>query len=75
MAKGSEQKQRKVDTDSDRFPKAKDALTRISQYGDLPDEPVERIEIHAGAGGELTFRWWPARSDDSDFGYIGPDGD
>jgi hypothetical protein len=72
LAKETKEAKPKVDTDTDRYPNAVDAMRRIIQTADLPEGPVERIEVTFLAGGDATYRVWAARAVESEGGYIPP---
>jgi hypothetical protein len=59
---GSGQAARK--TDVDRYPDWADALRRIVAEADLPEGPIERLEVTTLANGDITCRIWPARAEE-----------
>lgn len=62
-----------IDTDADRYPDAKTALSRISNDLDFPSSGVERIEIRFLANGEGVYRIWEPRAEEpTDQGLLPP---
>lgn len=59
-----------MDTDADRHGNARQVLQRLLDQGDLPDTPVELVEIHVFAGGDLSFRVRQPRAEEFDLGYV-----
>lgn len=68
------EKQASFDPDTDRYPTAKNALQRIIAEGELPDGPIEWLEVTALASGECTYRIRLPRSEDTEGGYLPPEG-
>ena len=58
-----------VDTDVDRYPNIYDVLVKLQHDANLPNEPIERIEVTALASGECTYRYWLARAEEPEGGY------
>jgi hypothetical protein len=61
-----------VDTDTDRYPDLKGVVASILDDPNLPQGPVERLEVTCLASGEATYRVWAARAEDPEGGYIPP---
>lgn len=60
-----------VDTDTDRYPDAKQALARISNDVDFPTGQVARVEVQFLANGEGVYRMWKPREDEpSEQGHL-----
>jgi hypothetical protein len=59
-----------VDTDLDRYPILRDVLAALDANEDIPDTPIERLELTALASGEATYRYWPARAEESEGGAM-----
>lgn len=71
MAKQSEaEAPKKFDHNADRHPTFPEALRRILSEAELPDGPVERLEVFVHASGEVTYRVWEPRAEESTGGYI-----
>lgn len=64
------QKERLFDSDVDHHPTFTRALRRILQESEIEDEPIERLEVFIHASGELTYRYWRPRAEESDGGYL-----
>ena len=71
--KSSQQGSAGFDADADRYPGAIQGLRRVLRDGNLPDEPVEWLEIQFLASGEAVYRWRLPRADEDDGGYLGPE--
>lgn len=56
----------------DRYPNIYDLLAVLQEAGDLPNEPIERLEVTALASGEATYRFWRVRAEESEGGYLPP---
>lgn len=56
----------------DRYPEFNQAMRRIIQEADIPDGPIERVEVTFLASGEATYRVWQARAEESEGGYLPP---
>lgn len=69
----SEDQQGQADHDVDRYPTWERLLTRLRGAELVPEGQVSRVEIECGAGGDVTYRYWEARSEEYEFSYIGPD--
>ena len=61
-----------MDTDKDLYRTPEQALRAVIREEDFPSDPVDRIEVHFLASGELTWRAWPARADEPIGGYLAP---
>lgn len=66
----SKSKQSEIDTDQDRYPTFKAALSRIARESEFADTAVERLEVHCFASGEATYRIWLPRAEDPEGGYF-----
>jgi hypothetical protein len=62
-----------LDTDSDRYPTFNRAMRRILEHAELPETPIERLEVNFLASGDATYRYWEPRAEESDGGYIPPE--
>jgi hypothetical protein len=60
------------DHNVDRYPEFGPAMRRIVAEAEIPDGPIERIEVTFLADGSATYRVWAPRADESDGGYIPP---
>lgn len=69
-ARRSKEDQLEVDHNQDRYPKAVEGLRRIVQSAELPDGPIERLEVTFLASGEATYRVWEPRAEVSEGGYL-----
>lgn len=58
--------------DADRYPTFNQALRRIQTETEIPDGPVERLELHCHASGEVTYRVWGPRAEEPEGGYLPP---
>lgn len=56
-----------VHHDIDRYPNIYDVLSDLADAGDLPNVPVERVELTCLANGEVNCRWWEARAEEAEF--------
>jgi hypothetical protein len=56
-----------VDHDLDRYPNIYDVLATLQHSADLPNVPIEKVEVTCLANGELNCRWWEARAEEPDF--------
>lgn len=63
---------RPMDTDADRHPTFVQALRRILQEAEIPDIAIERLEVFVHASGDVTYRMWAPRAEDSEGGYLPP---
>lgn len=59
-----------LDTDRDRYPSFSKLLRKILEEVELPDAPVERLEVTCLASGEATYRIWSARAEEPEGGYL-----
>lgn len=66
-------KGKKVDTDSDRYPTLDKVLSAIQQQVSTEVTVVERFELTALANGEANYRVWPPRADEPIGGFL-PEG-
>jgi hypothetical protein len=57
---------------ADRYPPLTKVLQTIIGQADLPEGPVERLEVHVFASGDATYRVWEPRADESEGGYLEP---
>lgn len=55
---------------ADRYPNIYDLLRALEESGELPNGPVERLEITCLASGEATYRMWEPRAEESEGGYL-----
>jgi hypothetical protein len=63
-----------IDPNVDRYPDLDRVIRHIEDDLDLPDGPIERLELTFLASGEATYRVWAARAEDPEGGYIPPPG-
>ena len=70
MAKETQKAPAKVDHNRDRYPELRDAISRFLDSGNLPDGPVERVELTFLANGEGNCRVWPARAEEPDSVFL-----
>lgn len=54
----------------DRYPSASQALRRVAAHGELPQAPVEWLEIQAQANGDLVYRYRLPRALEDDGGFV-----
>jgi hypothetical protein len=54
----------------DKYPKLKKILAELVQADDIPDVPIERLELTTLANGDATYRYWEARAEESEGGFI-----
>lgn len=75
MAKlaGTTEQEAPFDPDVDRHPDFNRAMRRILQEADIPDGPIERLEVFFHASGDATYRIWAPRAEDSEGGYLPPE--
>lgn len=67
----SQPEQTELNTDVDRYPDAKKALSRISNDLDFPTGQVGRLEVQFLANGEGVYRMWAPREDEpSEQGHL-----
>jgi hypothetical protein len=59
-----------VDTDQDRYPSFTQALRSIIEHAELGEDACERLEVNTFANGDVTYRFWPPRAEESVGGYI-----
>jgi hypothetical protein len=59
-----------IDPDVDRYPTFVQGMRRILQEAEIPDVPVDRLEVNFLASGECTYRYWTARNEESDGGVL-----
>ena len=59
-----------IDTDQDRYPDFAKVLRGLLNEAEIPDGPVERIEVTTLANGEATYRVWAARAEEAVGGVI-----
>ena len=55
------------DPDSDRYPDFGQVLAKLQDDENLPEGPIERLEIACHASGDATWRVWQPRAEE----YIG----
>jgi hypothetical protein len=72
MSETSGENGRSFDTNEDRYPSFFEVLRRVMDETDLPDGPVERLEVTCLASGEATYRVWAAREIEPQGGYLQP---
>lgn len=70
IAKGSEAQQDQAHHNVDRYPTFRQAISKIMEEGNLPQGPIERLEVTALASGEVTYRWWAPRALEPEGGYF-----
>lgn len=70
MAKTPQQEQKQLDPNKDHHVPFRTALRRILDEGKIEEGPVERVEVFIHASGELTYRYWPPRAEESEGGYL-----
>jgi hypothetical protein len=58
-----------VNFDVDRYPTLASVLRAIKGDEDLPDGPIERLEIYANASGDASTRVWTPRAEEPVIGY------
>jgi hypothetical protein len=56
----------------DRHEDFRSALQRILAEGNIEEGPVERLEVFIHASGDLTYRYWAPRAEESEGGYLPP---
>lgn len=54
----------------DRYPNIYDLLAAIQESGNLPNVPLERLEVTALASGEAQYRYWLPRAEEPEGGYL-----
>ena len=59
------------DHNVDRYPDFADVLAALQDAEDLPDGPLERVEITTLASGEATCRVWTPRAEEAIGMYLG----
>jgi hypothetical protein len=69
-SKTSSEGSQAVNTDQDRFPTVKKALSQVLEDENCPDYPTDLITIRAQASGELVWRIRPARAEETDVGVV-----
>lgn len=72
MATKASKEPQKLNTNEDRYLTFRQAIDRVLDEGDIPDEPVERLEIACLASGDATYRYWTARAEEPEGGYLPP---
>lgn len=60
------------DHNADRFPTWDRLLTRLLDAENVPEGQVRRLTIDCGAAGDITYRWYQGRDEESEFSYLGP---
>lgn len=70
MAKNSQAEQKSLDPNKDHHEDFRSALRRILDEGNIEDGPVERLEVFIHASGELTYRYWRPRAEESEGGHL-----
>jgi hypothetical protein len=73
MPKNAPEQSAKINTDQDRHPNFAATLRAILARPDLPEGPIERLEVFCHASGEATYRVWQPRAEDSEGGYLSQD--
>lgn len=63
-------KQDKIDPDSDRYPTLAQAFRRVLAESDLGEDPVERLDVHCFANGDVTCRVWPPRAEEPEGTFL-----
>lgn len=61
-----------LDPNQDHYPNLYDVLATLQQHDEVPNEPVERIEITALANGEANCRWWLPRAEEPEGIHMPP---
>lgn len=69
----SQSEQPQLDTDSDRYPTPVAGIRRILQEAELPEDPIEWLEVQFLASGEATYRMRRPRADEATGGYLPPE--
>lgn len=59
-----------LDTDKDRYPTATEGLRRVVSEANLPEGPIEYLEVRFMADGSATYRVWTPRAEEPDGGYL-----
>jgi len=67
----SPQGHEEFDPNVDRYPDFADVLAALQEAEDLPDGPLERVEITTLASGEATCRVWTPRAEEAIGMYLG----
>jgi hypothetical protein len=70
VAKESKAANTEVETDADRYPKLRQVFTAILDAEDIPQEGVNHLEVHCGAGGDATYRVYTPGADEAIVGYF-----
>lgn len=65
--------ERTADYDRDRYPTAKNALSRVAEHPDLFEGPVEFVELRCLANGEVVFRTRAPRAEETEGGVSVPE--
>lgn len=55
---------RATEEHGDRYPNIYDLLSNLQAHADLPNGPIERIEVTCLANGEGNCRWWTPRAEE-----------
>jgi hypothetical protein len=58
----------------DRYPTAVDGLRRIISEANLPEGPIEFLQVEFLASGEVVYTMREPRADEADGGYLAPAG-
>lgn len=66
VAKRRTEEQETKDHNVDRYPKLKKVLSDLQQSDEIPDVPIDRLEVTTLANGEANARWWTARAEEPD---------
>jgi len=56
--------------DTDRYPRALQGLRRVVEEANLPEGPIERLEVTFLANGDATYRVWEPRAEESVGGFL-----
>lgn len=63
---------KQLDFNVDRYPTFTQLIARIQSEAEIPDVAVERLEITCLASGDATYRYWTARAEEPEGGYLPP---
>lgn len=61
---------KQASTDEDQFPTVTQALYKVRQAIDQDGAALRRLDLRAGAGGELYYRLWIGRDDEHLVGHV-----
>jgi hypothetical protein len=63
-------KLQRADRNSDNYPTAKAGLSRLVDEGYFESTHIDRLEVHFLANGEVTYRYWAPRAEESEGGVL-----